>query len=287
MYSIPVPVLVVGNVTVGGTGKSPLVAHIAALLRSKGLRVGIISRGYKGQSSVWPLSVSALTTAKQVGDEAVMLYRQTSCPMAVGPDRAKTARLLLSKHQVDCIISDDGLQHYAMERDIEIAVVDEKRQLGNGMLLPAGPLRERAARLKSVDFVVGHVMAQSERSRYAYSMNLQPQAFVNIHTQQSSSLTDFVGKKVYAVAAIGHPERFFSLLQVLGLEIVGSRVFGDHHSYSREDLVFSEDLPVVMTFKDAVKCERFGNENLWYLLVLAKVSEEFDKLVFAKLSATL
>ena len=266
-------VIVVGNLTVGGTGKSPMVAYLAKLLMLRGCRVGLVSRGYRGRASSWPQVVTAQSDPDAVGDEAVMLVQQTGCPMVVGPDRVAAVSRLLELSELDCVISDDGLQHYALGRDIEVVMIDAKRRLGNGQLLPAGPLREPVSRLKRATFVVSH---GAEESEFPYVMQLLPVSVVNALTGVTRSLRDFRGQMVSAVAGIGHPARFFELLRNHGV-VMKKCVFADHHRYEAGDFDSIEDSDcVLLTSKDAVKCAGMVDERFWIVSVEARLNDAFD-----------
>lgn len=252
----PVPVIVVGNVTVGGTGKTPLIAALALWLRAQGYRPGLVSRGYGGQAETWPQTVHADSHPRVVGDEPVLLVRQTQCPMVVGPDRVAAVQQLLATSDCNVVLSDDGLQHYRLARDFEIIVLDGKRQLGNGWPLPAGPLREGAWRLAKADCVL----------RNGVEMQLTPGDFLPVSTEDCAQALSSPPSSVHAVAGIGHPERFFETLNALGVALT-PHVFPDHHPFRFEDI----DWPgtVVMTEKDAVKCQPFADARHYYLPVRA------------------
>ena len=266
----PVPVLVVGNISVGGTGKTPLVIWLAAHLRRQGWHPGLVSRGYGGRAHAWPQQVRPDSDPASVGDEAVMLATRTGCPMCVGPDRPAAVQALLDHTGVDIVIADDGLQHYALGRDLEIAVVDGGRRLGNGLLLPAGPLREPASRLKSVDMVV--VNGQGGAGEYAMKLS-RPQLRA-LHGDARAQLDAFAGRTVHAVAGIGNPQRFFGLLARHGIE-VRPHAFADHHAFAPADLAFDDGLPVLMTEKDAVKCRRLPCRDCWVVQVDAQPDAAF------------
>ena len=269
---LPVPVVVVGNITVGGSGKTPLVLAVSRYLACRGLRVGVISRGYGG-SAEYPLRVLATTPATQSGDEPLLMARRGLAPVVVSPDRLAAAALVLEE-KVDVIVSDDGLQHYRLPRDIEIVVVDGERGLGNGLCLPAGPLREAASRLSSVDLVVANGDLQQPLRQGCHVMLLQPGALLSV-LPDSSREAPHAGERVHAVAAIGNPERFFHTLQQLGFEVI-RHPFPDHHPFTESELLFPDGLPVVMTEKDAVKCGSFaGLSRHWYLPVEAVLPEAF------------
>jgi tetraacyldisaccharide 4'-kinase len=263
--SLPVPVIVIGNITVGGTGKTPLIIWLAELLKDEGFKPGIISRGYGGQAESWPQWVDANSTAENVGDEAMLIAKQTGCPMAVSPLRVEAARLLLKQSACDVILSDDGLQHYALNRDIEIAVIDGERRFGNSYCLPAGPLREPIDRLQSVDFIV----VNGEKSEdNEYSMQITGNTAVNMVTGEQKPLQKFIGVACHALAGIGNPERFFKLLESAGLACK-THSFPDHYKFQLDDISFSDSEPVLMTEKDAVKCMGFAGEQHWYVPVKA------------------
>ena len=275
VHQLPVPVIIVGNISVGGTGKTPLVTWLVELLRVQGYTPGIVSRGYGGKASYWPQQVRADSDPRMAGDEAVLLARRTGCPMAVGPNRVDAANALLSYTDCDVIVSDDGLQHYALGRDIEIVVIDGVRRFGNQHCLPAGPLREPLRRLETVDLVVTNGVAGARE----YHMELVPTRLENLASSDKNlSLDHFDGKTVHAIAGIGHPERFFRQLETHGLTVI-EHPFPDHHPFEAEDIIFSDTLPVLMTEKDAVKCKAFANEQHWSVPVDAKLDERMMPLM--------
>lgn len=266
----PVPVLVVGNVTVGGTGKTPLVAALCQAAADLELSVVVISRGYGARPPAFPWRVTADQSASLCGDEPLLLARLTGVPVIIDPRRRRALEAALAL-KPDLVISDDGLQHYALPRTAELAVLDGARGLGNGRCLPAGPMREPATRLRQVDYVViNGEPAQTENWPGAVSMQLAPGALVNAATGRQLSLESFTRQYVaaHAVAGIGHPERFFNTLTQAGLQ-VSPHAFPDHHQYRAGDLDFPGDLPVVMTEKDLVKCNDLLSERLWVLPVRA------------------
>ncbi|UOA07993.1 tetraacyldisaccharide 4'-kinase [Methylobacter sp. S3L5C] len=272
-YTLPVPVIVVGNITVGGTGKTPLVIWLARFLKDSGFNPGIISRGYGGQAQSWPQPVTADSDANQVGDEALLIATQTGCPMAVGPLRVEAAKMLLSQADCNVILSDDGLQHYALNRTIEIAVIDGERRFGNGHCLPAGPLREPIERLQRVDFVI---VNGEKYEDHEFSMQLVGQTLVNVVTGEQKPLPEFNAVECHALAGIGNPERFFKQLEVAGL-ICATHSFPDHYSFQRHDIDFGDNKPVLMTEKDAVKCTEFAGLQHWYLPVKAVPDTVFSE----------
>lgn len=270
-HRLPAPVIVVGNISVGGTGKSPLVIWLAQYLCRQGYRPGIISRGYGGSASKWPLQVTTDSDPRVVGDEPVMIARRTGCPVWVGRDRPETGMALLAASDCDLIISDDGLQHYALARDIEIAVIDGERGMGNGHLLPAGPLREPVSRLSRVDLLI----ANGASTLAEWRMTLQPGDLVNLSDPgQRIPLDRLAGTRVHAVAGIGNPGRFFSTLRCAGLRVT-EHPFPDHHAFSPGDIEQDDLLPLIMTEKDAVKCAAFARTHDWYLEVTAQPDRGF------------
>ena len=280
-HSVATPVIVVGNISVGGTGKTPLVIWLIAFLKRQGYHPGIISRGYGGHASNWPQQVRPDSDPYMVGDEPVLLAQRCDCPVAVGPDRVATAQALLEHSQCDIIVSDDGLQHYALARDIEFVVIDGIRRFGNNRCLPSGPLREPVSRLGEADFLVVNGLA----SRGEFTMELTGTRLVNmLDNRQTRELSDWVGQRVHAVAGIGNPKRFFTALSRAGLDLE-THAFRDHCAYSQADLDFAGDSPVVMTEKDKVKCLRFASRDYWYLPVEAQIDERLETPLLRKLDA--
>ena len=271
-----VPVIVIGNIAVGGTGKTPCVISLAKHLIALGYRPGIVSRGVGG-SHHQPCIVRSDSLAREVGDEAVLMARNSYCPVVVGRDRVAAVESLL-QHYPDCnvVLSDDGLQHYRLARDIEIVVVDGTRLFGNACLLPAGPLREPLSRLDGVEFLV----VNGGELDCAYHMTLKPISLVSLIDKTNNIDINSQSKgRVHAVAGIGNPDRFFNLLRQLGYEVI-EHAFPDHYAFSAGDLKFGDELPVLMTGKDAVKCEEFADNNMWYLDVAATLENNFfDHLV--------
>jgi len=262
---LPVPVIVVGNITVGGTGKTPLTIWLANFLRQAGYRPGIVTRGYRGNSQTWPVAVTPQTPAEQVGDEAVLLARHGGCPVLAGPDRVAAARQHVEQG-CNVIVSDDGLQHYRLRRDIEVAVIDGTRRFGNRLCLPAGPLREPVSRLKSVSLRVANGAPEAGE----LGMTLVPTGFYSLtKPERRASADQFRDGPVHAVAGIGNPERFFSSLRGMGLTVI-PHPFPDHHAFLPAELEFGDNRPVIMTEKDAVKCQPFASARCWVLAVEAR-----------------
>lgn len=301
---LPVPLIVVGNITVGGSGKTPLVIWLLDHLRAAGYIPGVISRGHGGTER-GPFEVGPLSDAQQVGDEPVLIATRTDAPLFIGRDRIKAGRALLEAYPgCDVIVSDDGLQHYRLQRSIEIAVVDDEARFGNGRLLPAGPLREPVSRLRNVDFVVVNE-ANNHRARtsncfaasgmmpfepmaqgHPVSMRLSGQVFYNAKDPEWHALAgDMRGQTLHAVAGIGRPQRFFDHLRRLGLSVI-EHPFPDHHAYREEDFPFGADAVVLMTEKDAVKCRAFARETWWVLAVTATLDDRFGANLVAKLRPT-
>ncbi|MFT5136718.1 MAG: tetraacyldisaccharide 4'-kinase [Arenicella sp.] len=272
-YRAPVPVVVVGNITVGGTGKTPLVVYLIELLREYGYRPGVISRGYAGESSSYPVSVDGDTAVAICGDEPAMIVQRTNVPMVIGPNRRDDIELLLQNFDINVVISDDGLQHFELQRDIDICLQDATSQQENTHLLPAGPYREPKSKLDHFDLLVHHVSAGSLTDK-PYSMNLLPQTVKALSSSNTNSFDASNG--VHAVAGIGNPQRFFDTCRQLGWNI-SEHAFEDHYAFVASDLEFSDDLPIVMTEKDAVKCQEFNNNCLWYLPVDVNISKEFSR----------
>ncbi|MEO8401761.1 MAG: tetraacyldisaccharide 4'-kinase [Gammaproteobacteria bacterium] len=282
----PVPIIVVGNITVGGTGKTPFVIWLADMLRRKGYRPGIVSRGVGGKKIRAPFWVEANSNPALVGDEALLLVRRAQCPLVVCIDRARAVKELLSKTDCDVVISDDGLQHYRLGRDLEIAIVDASRLFGNKSLLPAGPLREPIKRLKRVDFVVVNGLEQQCNARFHEKitpMHLVGDTLVSLQdSQRMMPLEGFKQQTVHAVVGIGNPKRFLSSLSTKQINLV-PHVFPDHYLYGRDDIHFADDSPVIMTEKDAVKCFKFASKQHWYLPVKAKLGEELENKICNRL----
>jgi tetraacyldisaccharide 4'-kinase len=276
-YRIKRPIIVVGNITVGGTGKTPFVIWLVSFLKSNGYSPGIITRGVGGQKQIKPYWVTTETTTETVGDEAVLLLQKANCPVIVCVDRVRGATELVNNTQCDVIICDDGLQHYRLQRDLEIAIIDGERQFGNNQLLPAGPLREPISRLNNVDFIIINGNNKlSSITKPQYQMSLLPTHFIALNNlDRKIALTEFPVKKIHGLAGIGNPDRFFTLLARLGFDVI-PHYFADHYNYQAHDLIFDDTLPIIMTEKDAVKCRRFNNEQCWYLPIFAKLEDEFE-----------
>ena len=272
-YRAPVPVIVVGNITVGGTGKTPLILWVIEHCRARGLRVGVVSRGYGARPPNTPWRVRPGQAAQEAGDEPLLIVQRTGVALMIDPDRPRAVRALLAAEPLDLILCDDGLQHYRLARDLELVLVDAARGLGNGRCLPAGPLREPAERLQAVDAVLYNGAPRDSAEGFAF--NLQPSALVELSSGEAWPLGHFPpGQPLHAVAGIGNPQRFFATLEALHWRPI-PHPFPDHAVYSRERLSFSPELPVVMTEKDAVKCRAFAPPGWSYLQVQAEPSTAF------------
>jgi tetraacyldisaccharide 4'-kinase len=298
-FAFPVPIIVVGNITVGGTGKTPFVIWLVQQLSEQGYTPGIVTRGVGGKRCMKPSWIDASSDVKEVGDEAVLLAKRAQCPIVTCVDRVAAVQELLSKTKCTIVISDDGLQHYRLKRDIEIAIIDDMRGFGNQQLLPAGPLREPVSRLKKVDLIIKHVMKwdytanvsiesllnqllASEKKKREFEkisnekvkecrMLLQGDIVISIKNESHKiPLATWNHRRIHAVAAIGNPKRFFSMLREKGFDVV-EHGFSDHYFFREQDLNFSDDLPIVMTEKDAVKCREFTSDKLWYIPVNARL----------------
>ena len=298
---LPVPVIVVGNISVGGTGKTPLVLWLAARLREAGWQPGIISRGYAGNAAQQPGAVQPGDDPATCGDEPVLLARRSQCPVLISSNRVAAARALLAAHPAcNVLISDDGLQHYRLARDVEIAVLDATRKdaaggesgLGNGWLLPAGPLREPPSRLARVDAIVvrGQHEPVAAHVPPRYGMTLTPTGFYPLRDATiHANAQHFQSLRVHAVAGIGHPQQFFDTLTRMGVAHV-PHAFPDHHPYRAADITFDACDAVVMTEKDAVKCERFAADHhrladsLWVLQADAEIHGTLLQHVLKRLS---
>ena len=284
VWQPPVPLIVVGNITLGGTGKTPMCIWLVEHLRQHGWRPGIISRGYGATVAQYPHLIDPLCDmAVQVGDEPLLLASRCGVPVVIDPDRPRAARHLLSTCEVDLIISDDGLQHYALGRQIEIVMLDAVRALGNGRCLPEGPLREPATRLQQVDFVVSTGASSDAEGRHA--MALSPLALVNMLSGERLAIADWPAEKdVVAVAGIGNPQRFFATLQQLGFS-PETHAFADHAHYNAASFAaFDQSKSLFMTEKDAIKCAGFARANWWYLSIEACLSDAFESALLARLS---
>ena len=275
--TIPALVIVVGNISVGGNGKTPLVVHLAKRLRQEGYHPGVLSRGYGGKNACYPLTVDSVSKVDLVGDEAILMRQHINCPLVVDPIRTRGAMELVEKHKCDVIICDDGLQHYALNRDIEIVVMDGQRRCGNHLLLPAGPLREASWRLDTADFLVlnGGLVANGENL-----MSLEAGKLINVKYPNKSLSINDLRFPVTALAAIGNPQRFFSLLEKKRVKLKAQISFIDHHVFIKKDI---PNGTVIMTEKDAVKCTQIVHDDCWYLPVSARLTNQFESQLLQKL----
>ncbi|MCP1676281.1 tetraacyldisaccharide 4'-kinase [Natronocella acetinitrilica] len=282
-HQLAVPVMVIGNIFVGGTGKTPLVIWMTRYLQSMKRRPGIITRGYGGQAEKWPQLVEPDSDPYEVGDEPVLLAQRTGCPVVASPNRVEAAEALLHQFGCDVIVSDDGLQHYALARDLEVVVIDAARGLGNGHCLPAGPLREPRRRLRGVDLVVANG-GPSWITHYYFTLKLD-----KAHALSSDTVCDlgsFSGSQVHAVTGIGNPDRFFAALRRFGIEVI-PHPFADHHPFTKRDILFDDELPVLMTEKDAVKCTRFADSRHWAVPAETVLTAETERMLISRVRAGL
>ena len=307
-YNSRLPVIVAGNIYIGGNGKTPFVIWLAKQLKKAGYKPGIVSRGYGARDHKndpgWPRQVSLQQDWQLFGDEPMLIYQSTHCPVIIDPIRSRAVKKVEQDTDCDVIISDDGLQHYAMSRLIEINITDAGRLYGNGLCLPAGPLRESQGRLKSVDYLIYNISQQdltanSKEANRQYNDNeftmdyefneLLPLSrkqsdILSDASNQAMTLNDLKGKIVHAVAGIGEPDNFFRLLKQQGLILI-EHPFSDHYQYQQEDLVFNDAYPIIMTEKDAVKCHSFQLNDCWYLPIQAKIDDALLQSVVRKLKA--
>lgn len=280
---LAVPVIVVGNITAGGTGKSPLTAWLVETLRDAGWSPVILTRGYGGKANSYPLLVTSDTGSTAAGDEPVMLAQQCHCPVVVDPQRYRGGQWAIEQALGDVLVCDDGLQHYRLPRDIELAVFDGVRGLGNGAPIPVGPLREPAERLSAVDFVITNGLRPLPLAHPAqHCMTLAPAWVRNLHSGETRPADWLAGQRVRAVAGIGNPARFFQTLSDLGAS-VRSRAFADHHVFRAEELAIEAGELLLITAKDAVKCQDLAPPQTWVLEVRAELPEDFRSALIDRL----
>lgn len=283
-WRAPLPVVVVGNLTAGGNGKTPVVIWLVEQLAQRGIQAGVVSRGYGGKAERYPLLLTSHTTTEQAGDEPVLIFQRTGAPVAVSPNRSEAVQALLAAHPVDIVITDDGLQHYALARDKEIVVIDGVRRFGNGWWLPAGPMRERASRLRTVDAVI---VNGGEALPGEIPMRLIPGQAVNLLTGERQDVSQLPA--LVAMAGIGHPPRFFATLEQCGARLEARIPLADHQALSLADVdpLVTVNQNLIMTEKDAVKCRAFAKPNWWYLPVDAELSGEKPELLLQELMSLL
>nr|BET44873.1 MAG: tetraacyldisaccharide 4'-kinase [Candidatus Aschnera chinzeii] len=273
-WKASIPIVIVGNITVGGTGKTPVVIWLVQKLLSYGYNVGVVSYGYKSKSKKYPLIITEKLSIKESGDEAALIYKNTGVPIAIAPKRICAVKILLKYNKLDIIIADDGLQHYALERDYEIVVIDGINRFGNGLLLPAGPLRETQNRLKLVNIIINNSGVNKNNEIH---MQLTGNIAINMVTGKKKIINIF--NNVVAIAGIGNPKSFFLNLKNNGVKIVNTYIFPDHHNYTLYQLnkLINKNQILLMTEKDAVKCFHFAQDNWWYLPVTATFSKHDTK----------
>jgi tetraacyldisaccharide 4'-kinase len=278
-FKLKIPVIVVGNITSGGTGKTPLIIYLANELKKNGYRPGIISRGY-GSKGGGMIEASQKNDAADVGDEPMLIQKHTHLPVFVSKDRVSAAKALLKKYKkTDVILSDDGMQHFRLKRDIEVLVIDGTRKFGNGYLLPAGPLREFSSKLKTVDAIVCN---HKKVIGGSYLMKYKGSSLINLKTNKKIHLNNLRLKNIHAIAGIGNPNRFFDYLKTFNIEF-NSSIFEDHYRFSKKDFRNMNDKNIIMTEKDAIKCQKFSRKNFWYLPVTAEVDSKFIDVILKKL----
>lgn len=282
-----VPIIIVGNIVVGGTGKTPLVIYLARLLKEKGFNPGIVSRGYGANRVSNPRLVLSTDSPSDVGDEPVLIASRTDCPVVISVNRPEAVKHLIEKYQCNIVLSDDGMQHYAMARDLEIVVVDGVRLFGNGLCLPAGPLREPLFRLNKVKWIVSNGKSFPKTSRFSdqsVTMELIPKRICSVgDSNQCIDVNQLQEDKVHAVAGIGNPKRFFNELRELGLQII-EHPFPDHYRFTKKDIDFAPESKVIMTEKDAVKCRDFADSRHFFVPVEAELPAEFDQQFLSEVS---
>lgn len=278
-YKIDAPVIVVGNISVGGNGKTPMVLYLCDLLRQQGYYPGVLSRGYGGKSKHYPLQVTVDSDSAEVGDEPKLIAKHVNCPVVVDPNRKRGAEKLINDLKCNVVICDDGLQHYKLARDIEVVVIDGQRRHGNNQLMPVGPLREGEWRLDCVDFIINNG-GPIRNGEYLMSFDVGRAQNVK-YPNVSQPLSNFV-LPVVAAAGIGNPQRFFNTLTKRGIKVKDTKAFKDHHEFKASDL---PDETVFMTEKDAVKCTEFASDQWWYLPVSANLTPEFNQAFLAKVKA--
>lgn len=278
-YKLKVPVVIVGNITLGGTGKTPLVIHLANELKKNGYHPGIVTRGY-GSKVIGAAEVNPKSNTDEVGDEPILIQKRTRMPVFVSKDRVMAAKALIKKYKkIDVILSDDGIQHYRLMRDVEVIVIDGTRKFGNGYLLPAGPLREPIYKLNDVDIIVCNHKKVIDGS---YLMKYKREVLINLKTNQEISLNKIRLGNIHAIAGIGNPDLFFNDLKSLGL-VFDSSAYKDHYRFTKKDFKTMNDKNIIMTEKDAVKCEKFAQDNFWYLPVSAEINSKFIDVILKKL----
>ena len=271
--------IVVGNITSGGTGKTPLIIYLANELKKNGYRPGIISRGY-GSKTEGVMEVSQKSDVAEAGDEPMLIQKHTHLPVFVSKDRVLAAKALVKKYaKTDVILSDDGIQHYRLRRDLEVLVIDGTRKFGNGYLLPAGPLREFRSKLKTVDAIVCNHKKVIDGS---YLMKYTGHLLINLKTNKKIHLNNLSLKNIHAIAGIGNPDSFFDYLKTYNI-LFSSSAFQDHYKFSKKDFRDMNDKNIIMTEKDAVKCQQFSRNNFWYLPVIAEVDSKFTDVILKKL----
>ncbi|MFT5163806.1 MAG: tetraacyldisaccharide 4'-kinase [Alteromonadaceae bacterium] len=286
-FKVARPVVIVGNISVGGNGKTPFAIWLVERLQANNIKVGVISRGYGGKSDQYPIAVDNSLDTSKFGDEPVLIHKRTGCPVVVGPDRVKNCQALIEQFDCQLIISDDGMQHYRLQRDIEVAIVDAARQFGNGWLMPVGPLRELKNRLNKVDYVIYNGHHEGEVS-FELAASLPVQVKATGSDNKSDNKSDMkAGHWFNGVCGIGNPTRFKHTVMAQGFELSSFTPYADHHHFTLNDFAAFGDEPVLMTEKDAVKCQAFARPNWWYLPVDARLPTAFEQQILTRIKALL
>lgn len=284
IYRFSVPIVIIGNLTVGGTGKTPMVIWLIEKLKCRGWKVGVVSRGYKGKTNNYPFVLDNTSNSNECGDEPILIQKRTGVLVAVAPKRAEAvSALLYIQPSLDIIISDDGLQHYALFRDIEWVVINGKLCFGNGHWLPAGPMRERVFRLNKVHAIIVNGLTQEKKLAGAILMQLRPVVIINMLTKEHKPLNSL--GKIVAIAGIGYPMQFFINLRKNGLTPIKEISFSDHQIYSEEMLLslVEKDEALLMTEKDAVKCLDFAHKNWWYVHADVEINKTDEMILLNKI----
>lgn len=278
-YKFHIPVIIIGNISSGGTGKTPLVIFLANELKKNGYHPGIISRGYRSRFR-GVTEVNHKSNPDSVGDEPVLIHKHTDMPVFVSKDRVLAAKALIKNYKkIDVILSDDGMQHFRLKRDVEILVIDGTKKFGNGYLLPAGPLRETKKKLREVDAIVCN---QKRVVKNSYLMKYKGHFLINLKTKQKTPLNKLRLKNIHAIAGIGNPDRFFNYLKTFNL-VFDHSVYKDHYKFTKKDFKNMKDKNIIMTEKDAIKCQKFARDNFWHLPVVAEIDSKFTDLILKKL----
>jgi len=273
-YKAPIPIIIIGNITAGGTGKTPFTIHITSLLIKIGFKPGIISRGYKSTTKK-NIYVKKGSNVNEVGDEAKLL-KECKCPVIIGKNRKISIKSLIKNYNLDIIISDDGIQHYKIKRDLEIILIDGYRLFGNGSFIPIGPLRESILKLKKANIVITN---EGNNSLSNFMIKFRYINVINIKNNIKKSLNYFKNKNIYAISGIGNSNKFFNSIKKNNINIIKTYKFSDHYKFTKKNLKFTKKIPILMTKKDAVKCN-FNNKMLWYINIDIKINKNLVKYIY-------